>query len=344
MRPITTTLLLAAALLIGCAGDETEFRQSFPALGTLVTIEIRGADRRQADAALAALQVDMERVGHEWYAWGSGELGHLNTLLAQGKSARVSPELATLIQRALELSEASDGFFDPTVGLLVEKWGFHDANAPPGAPPDEAWLAGWRATGEMRGRIRIVDQIVATPSAVKLALGGIAKGSTLARAIRILRDHGIENALVDAGGDLQIIGMKEGRGWRIGIRDPRSRGVVGIVELKSGEAILSSGDYERFVERDGRRAHHLLDPHTGLPVEHTMAVTVIDTDAELADAAATALMAGGPDRFEALTDQLGVRVALLITSDGSIVSTPAMAERLQSIEHNSTMDSAAAKM
>jgi len=344
VRSIATTFLLAAGLLVGCAGDEAEFRQSFPALGTIITVEIRDADQRKAEIATAAIEKDMERIGRDWYAWGSGELGLLNELLAQGKSARVSPELAALIRRALEVRAASDGFFDPTVGMLVEAWGFHDANAPPGAPPDEAWLSAWRANAGERQGLRIADEIVIAPGSLKIALGGIAKGSTLARAMNIMRDHGIENALVDAGGDLQVRGTKEGRGWRIGIRDPRSSSIIGIVELKQGEAILSSGDYERFVERDGQREHHLLDPHTGRPVEHTMAVTVIHEDPELADAATTALMAAGPDRFDALTARLGIRVALLVTSDGDVVMTPAMASRLQPTEHNSGAESAAAKM
>lgn len=344
MRSIATTLLLVAGLLAGCAIDEAEFRQTFPALGTIITIEIRDVDQHEAEVALATIEAEMARVGRDWYAWGSGELGQLNELLAQGKSARVSPELAALIRRALEVRAASDGFFDPTVGLLVEAWGFHDANAPPGEPPDEVWLSAWRASAGKRARLRVAEEIVVAPAAVKIALGGIAKGSTLAHATGILRDHGIENALVDAGGDLKVIGTKEGRGWRIGIRDPRSSGIIGIVELIPGEAIMSSGDYERFVERDGQRAHHLLDPHTGRPVEHTMAATVLHEDAELADAAATALMAAGPGRFDALAARLGISVALLVTIDGEIIMTPAMAARLQPTEHNSGADTAAAKM
>ncbi|MBT8442358.1 MAG: FAD:protein FMN transferase [Gammaproteobacteria bacterium] len=344
MRATATTILLAAALLSGCAGDEAEFRQSFPALGTIITVEIRDADQHRAETAMATIERDLARIGRDWYAWGAGELGQLNELLAQGKSARVSPELATLLVRALEVRVTSDGFFDPTVGMLVEAWGFHDASAPPVAPPDEAWLAEWRASAAGRQRLRVADDIVIAAGPVKIALGGIAKGSVLARAMDVMHDLGIENALVDAGGDLQVTGTKNGRGWRIGIRDPRSSGIIGIVELSPGEAVLSSGDYERFVERDGQRAHHLLDPHTGRPVEHTMAVTVIHEDAELADAAATALMAAGPDRFDALAARLGIRIALLVNSDGDVIMTPAMAARLEPNEHNSVAEGSAAKM
>jgi len=178
--------------------------------------------------------------------------------------------------------------------------------------------------------------VVSAPLPLKLALGGIAKGTALAASMKLLAEHGIENALVDAGGDVQVIGRKGDRAWRIGIRDPRGPGVIGTVALRPGEAILSSGDYERFFELDGTRFHHLLDPHTGLPVAHTAGVTVIHRDAELADAAATALMAAGPERFVELAARLNVRLALLITANGEMLTTRDMEARLQEsgVQHN----------
>lgn len=328
------TLALLALLLQGCADDNPEHRHTFPALGTLIVVEIHDPDADKAERASAAAATYLEQLGREWYAWGDGELARVNAALANGDAAPVSADLEVTIRRALAIRDLSDGYFDPTVGLLVEAWGFNDSSSPPIAPPDEQWLTEWRAGAAERANIVVADGVVRVPGAVKLALGGIAKGTALANATRILRDNGIEIALVDAGGDLQVIGSKANRRWRIGIRDPRSSGVLGVVELRSGEAILSSGDYERYFELDGQRFHHLLDPHTGRPVAHTAGVTVIHDDPELADAAATGLMAAGPARFEALAAQMEIDLALLVTGNGEILTTAGMRSRLDAAEHN----------
>ncbi len=328
MRIHFATLLASALLLPGCAPAEREHRHSFPALGTLVTIEMHHPDADEAMRAAAAAADYLGTFGEEWYAWGDGELGRMNTLLARGEPAEASAELAALIGRSLAIRDRSDGYFDPTVGLLIEAWGFDDPTGPPQATPDEAWLAAWRASAAGRAELRVDAGIVHAPVPVKLALGGIAKGTALAGAVRLMRDYGISNALVEAGGDLQVLGTKGGRSWRIGIRDPRAPGVLGVVQLESGESILSSGDYERYFELAGRRYHHLLEPQSGLPVAHTAGVTVIHTDPELADAAATALMAAGPERFAALAERLGIGLALLVTSDGRVLTTEAMRDRL----------------
>jgi thiamine biosynthesis lipoprotein len=329
-------LLVAVLLLTSCGGDNKTHRQTFPALGTLITIEIHDPDARRAERATRAVAEYLERIGREWYAWGDGELGRVNAALAQGEAAPVSPELAAPIRRALEIRDLSAGYFDPAVGLLVEAWGFHATNGPPVTPPTDSWLTRWRTEGPERARLHIDANLVAAPVPLKLALGGLAKGTALAASMEVLAEYGIDNALVDAGGDVQVIGHKGERDWRIGIRDPRGPGVLGAVALRPGEAILSSGDYERFFELDGKRFHHLLDPHTGLPVAHTAGVTVIHGDAELADAAATALMAAGPERFLELAARLDVRLALLVTTEGEILTTQGMQARLDGpgVQHN----------
>lgn len=322
---VTTMALLPAA----CSNDDATHRQTFPALGTLITVEIHDPDPRRAERATRAVAAYLEHIGREWYAWGDGELGQVNAALKRGESAPVTPDLAAAIARAFEIRDRSAGYFDPAVGLLVEAWGFHTANRPPVTPPTESWLKRWRAEAPARARARIDAQIVSAPVPIKLGLGGLAKGTALAASISLLAEQGIANALVDAGGDVQVMGRKGDRDWRIGIRDPRGPGILGAVALKSGEAILSSGDYERFFELDGKRFHHLLDPHTGLPVSHTAGVTVIHRDAELADAAATALMAAGPEHFLTLAAQLDVHLALLVTSAGEMLTTRDMQARLE---------------
>ena len=196
------------------------------------------------------------------------------------------------------------------------------------APPEEAAIARWRAGHQGVAGLTLDGDRLSATFPVILDFGGIAKGSALARAARLLRAHGIENAIVNAGGDLIVLGTRGKRRWRAGIRDPRMPKVMRTVALEPGESIVTSGDYERFFSYRGKRYHHLLDPRTGYPVDGTASVTVIDEDPELADAAATALMVGGPSLYTELAARLGIRHALLITADGPVLLTPDMQRRL----------------
>src|SRR5690606_26515858 len=120
-----------------------------------------------------------------------------------------------------------------------------------------------------------------------------------------LASRGIGDAIVNAGGDLRVLGRRKGRPWRIGIQDPRADTVLGVIELEDGDAAFTSGDYERFIDDADGRAHHILDPRTGRPAADTRAITVIARRGVHADAAATALLVAG-DQWPATAEALGI--------------------------------------
>ena len=161
-----------------------------------------------------------------------------------------------------------------------------------------------------------------------LDLGGIAKGAILEDSATLLAGLGIDSAIVNIGGDLIVIGESDGRSAHIGILSPFEAEAIASIDVFGGETIVTSGNYERFVEIGGRRYPHTLNPRTGLPVDHTASVTVVHADAMLADAAATALMVGGAAEFEQLTEALGLRYALLIDASGELSLTDEMDNRL----------------
>ena len=146
--------------------------------------------------------------------------------------------------------------------------------------------------------------------------------------VSILRDAGIENAIIDIGGDLTVLGHINGRPARIGIRSPRSDDTLAWLDVMDGETVVTSGDYERFFEVGGRRYQHILDPRNGYPVAHTISATVLHQDPVLADAAATALLVAGPGAFEELCAVLGVDEALIVSASGDLRLTQAMEKRL----------------
>ena len=151
---------------------------------------------------------------------------------------------------------------------------------------------------------------------MRVSVGGIAKGYAVDRAVEELREHRVENALINAGGDLYCLGTNLGRPWRVGIRDPDEPiKVTATVDVTDG-AVATSGDYQQYFDVDGPRYHHLLDPATGFPARRSRSATVITTGStERADALATGLFIHGKEGLD-LFDGLPEVEALLIDSAG----------------------------
>jgi thiamine biosynthesis lipoprotein len=323
-----------ALLLAAChAGTDRVVEQRLLAMGTWVDIAIRTDDAPRAGAAIGEAGRLLRGFGRNYYPWADGELAQVNEAIGAGRAARVDPGLASLLEKAQQLSARSGGAFDPGVGALVQLWGFNDAANPPDAPPDRAAIAAWLKDPASIAALRVDgDRVSASRRTLLIDLGGIAKGEAVDRIVRLLTDAGFDDVLVNAGGDLRAVGRRAGRGWRVGIKAPRGPGLLGVVELDSGEAAFSSGDYERYYDFHGKRMHHILDPATGYPVDHTRAVTVIAADGVTADAAATAVFVAGPDRWQQVARALGVKLVLRVDASGRIQMTREMRERLQEAE------------
>lgn len=306
---------LAALVLAACQSAPDPIYDRFPALGTLVEVVIFAPPGR-VDAALRDLREALDRASKDWHGWGDGELARYNDALATRPDTPAPKTLATLLERATTLGALSGGFFEPRIGALTELWGFHMTERLPGPPPSAEDIVRWREGG----------------LPVRWDLGGFAKGVAVASAIDLLQAHGIEHALVNAGGDIAVLGKHRGRAWRIGVRDPRGTGILGGLELQDGEVVFTSGDHERGFEWDGHHHHHILDPRTGRPTQGTASVTVVHHDAAVADAAATALVVAG-DGWAATARDMGLHFVMRVRTDGAVELLPAMAERLQFETH-----------
>lgn len=318
---------------VACTRALTRFDSEFLAMGTQVQLSLLADSPTQAAAWSAQLEQTLRRQGIDWYPWthdASGELKQLNAALAAGQPKDVSPALRGLLQAALQYHQASEGYFDPAVAPLTEAWGFADLAARPSIP-DETLLNRWRATRATLADLKLSG---ATASSARhdlqIDLGAIAKGYALQLALQRLKAQGCNDAALNLGGQLAVMGaaMAQQVG-AVAIRDPRADQAIATVRLAAGESISTSGDYERFALIHGQRLHHLLDPKSGLPVTHTQAVTVISTDATLADAASTALMAAGPKQWQRIARQLGVREVLRVDATGAIEVSAALYARLQ---------------
>lgn len=285
----------------------------------------------EASAAVAELEGRYRLAERDWYAFGTGELARINALLVRGQPAPVSADLAPLITRAMALSAQSGGRFDPGVCALVRLWQFdsQESLAVAAGPPPADEIEALRARQGTLADLRFDGRTVSSSRPLCIDLGGMAKGTAIERARVLFGERGIRDALLDIGGSSQLaLGRKGDRPWSIGLRDPRADRVILRLALEPGEATATSGDYENAYVKDGRRYHHVLDPVTGKPTRGAASATVLAADAELAEAATKALMVGGSDQFSAICGALGLTHALLITTRGELLATPAMRERL----------------
>lgn len=311
---------------------DADVRETFYLFGTLVEVEINGVAEMKAQSAMNQVGQLLQGLHRDWHAWRPGELEDLNAAIAAGQSFTVDDRLAAVLQQGRALSCASGGLFDPAIGALIETWGFHADTPPEGAPPSAEAVAALVAHHPQMTDLTISgDELRSDNPAVQLDLGAYAKGAALDLAEASLRAAGIEDAVLNAGGGVQVMGRHGSRPWRVAIRDPFQWGVVAALSLRPGEALHTSGNYERYFEQGGVRFSHIIDPRTGFPVQGIVSVSVLDTNGARADAAATALSVAGREAWPAVAAAMGVRAVLMISDEGEIFATPEMAARLEPV-------------
>lgn len=338
-------LLLSFALLLGACGKEPPaYQEQAYVFGTLVDVSIYGEDEARARAAAGDVLHEFQRLHDKLHAWQPGELSALNAALARGESKAVSPELSAMLQDAARLSRQSGGAFNPAIGGLIALWGFQSDEFKPQLP-DEKQIAALVASNPQMGDLVFLpspasggDEFVRSRNkAVRLDLGGYAKGYALDRAAALLRERGIRNALVNIGGNIIALGRHGERAWRVGIQHPRKSGAIASLELHDGEAIGTSGDYQRYFELDGKRYCHLIDPRTGHPAQGVQAVTILTRGPRagiLSDAASKPLFLAGADGWRAAARQMALPEAMLVDAQGGIHLTAALHKRLEFADKN----------
>ncbi|TCO71609.1 thiamine biosynthesis lipoprotein [Rhodovulum euryhalinum] len=336
-RPLLR-LALAALAMLGLAGGvlalrpAPDIRETLYLFGTLVEVETHGVPEPVARAAIARVEQRLQALHSDWHAWRPGALEDLNAAIAEGRPHVVAPLLAQVLREGQQLSCTSGGLFDPAIGALIEAWGFHADTPPEGAAPPGTVIAALVARQPRMTDLSISGaEIRSANRAVQLDLGAYAKGAALDLAAHELRAAGVADAVLNAGGGVQVIGSHGARPWRVAIRDPFQWGVVAAIALRPGEALHTSGNYERYFDQGGVRFSHLIDPRTGHPVQGIVSVSVLDTSGARADAAATALAVAGREDWPRVAAAMGIRAAMVIADDGTIQATPEMNARLEPV-------------
>jgi len=291
------------------------WRESYALMGSSFQLIALHKDPYQAGKAVKAAVEEIRRIERLISSWDPNSQTSEINLKAGVSPVNVDRELFDLISRAQKVSSLTEGAFDISFASLDRVWQFH---LPMDSLPDEDAISASVARINFQ-RIQLNAEettVQLLDSGMKIGFGAIGKGYAANRAKVIMQSLGIENGLVNAGGDLICWGKDQDQPWRIGIVDPTARDQalawIGISDL----AVVTSGDYERFVEIEGVRYGHIIDPRTGWPVRELASVSIFCPDAELADALATSVMVLGPEQGLALINQLNGIEALLVSHEG----------------------------
>jgi thiamine biosynthesis lipoprotein len=268
-------VLLLAAMPV--AAGPVRVEKADEAMGSTFSVVVYGDDRAELEAAATAALDEAHRLDQLLSNYlPSSDWSRINRLAAL-QPVKVSAELFRLLSECLHYSRASEGAFDITVGPLMKVWGFYRGE---GLLPDQAAVA--KALRRVGYRHLLLDSSAQTvrfdiPD-VELDPGGIGKGYAVDRMIEVLKQHGVEVAMVSAGGS-SIYGMdappEEPRGWHVPIRDPRDPHKAAAEVFLKNMSLSTSGSYEKFFRANGRRYSHIMDPRTGYPAQGASAVSVM---------------------------------------------------------------------
>lgn len=333
--------LLIAAILVIClffpellparTDNHDEAKTEFFAMDTYITMTAYG---RNAETALSDAEDKLIELEHLWSVTNlDSDIYAVNH--SGGHPVSVSEETAELLSFALQMAEETDGALEPTIYPVLTAWGFTTEENR--VPSDAEITELLKNVGYER--IRLEDTTVQLERNMMLDLGSVGKGYAGDLATGILQSKGITSALLNLGGNVQAIGSRtDGNPWRIGIRDPFSEGMVGVLEIQN-MAVVTSGNYERyFIGEDGKQYGHIIEPATGYPVNNGLgSITVIAKEGRLCDALSTSLYVMGMDRAVEYWKQHQNFEMIVITDDGKIYLTDGISNHFTLDNNHSTM-------
>ena len=305
-------------------------------MDTVVEIKVYHKRKAEAEKAINSSMEEMKRVEQKMSCFFSGsEVSRINkdafleekkgSLLAEGWIP-ISDELFSLLGESVLLSKLTKGSFDITIYPLWKIWKFEGENI---EVPSKGKIERVLELVTYKNMILQNGKISFAKKGMGIDLGGIAKGYAVDAAIKVLKDKNIKSAMVNAGGDMYVLGKKEGKPWRIGIRHPRREGeILGTVEVEN-RAIVTSGDYERFFFSGGKKYHHIINPKTGYPADECQSVTIVAREATFADGLATGIFVLGPKEGMALIENLEGVEGVIVNKEGDVSVSSGLISKIE---------------
>ena len=294
------------------------YERQFSSMGSAFTISVVANNPTTAENWIAMGIAEINRIERLISSWDSRSETAIINQKAGIEKVKISKELFDLIQRANTIAKLTDGAFDISYASVDQLWDFNgeEANMPSAA----ALKASVAKIGHERIEIDPdLMSVFLTQKGMKIGFGAIGKGYAADRVKALLQSAGAPGGIVNASGDMAVWGKDpKGEPWKIGIVNPLNKNKVFARFALENNAVVTSGDYERFLFLDGERYGHIIDPRTGIPVKGVVSCTVFAPKAELADALATALFVMGIETGLAFVDQLPNVSALMIDDQGKI--------------------------
>lgn len=315
-----SAMLSALLFLTGCSAESSPepVQGTFFAMDTMMDFTIYGESGLidQSESLIASLEslVSVTDTGSELYA------------INQTGSGTLTGKASSLMEQALEICRRTDGALDSSIYPIVRAWGFTTGSY---QVPDEA---------EIQALLPLVDYRkiqydaaagdVTLPEGMKIDLGSVAKGYAGQLVAQMLREHGVQSALLSLGGNVQTVGAKpDGSPWQIGIKDPQGEDAMMALSVED-QAVVTSGGYERYFEQDGQTYWHIMDPSTGHPADSGLiSLTIVGDEGVVCDGLSTALFVMGLEKAADLWAQSGDFEAVFVTASGEVYITEGLRDR-----------------
>ena len=315
-----SAMLSALLFLTGCSAESSPepVQGTFFAMDTVMDFTIYGESGLidQSESLIASLEslVSVTDADSELYA------------INQTGSGTLTGKASSLMEQALEICRRTDGALDLSIYPIVRAWGFTTGSY---QVPDEAEIQALLPLVDYRKiQYDAADGDVTLPEGMKIDLGSVAKGYAGQLAAQMLREHGVQSALLNLGGNVQTVGAKpDGSPWQIGIKDPQGEDAMMVLSVED-QAVVTSGGYERYFEQDGQTYWHVMDPSTGHPADSGLiSVTIVGDEGVVCDGLSTALFVMGLEKAADLWAQSCDFEAVFVTASGEVYITEGLRDR-----------------
>ena len=315
-----SAMLSALLFLTGCSAESSPepVQGTFFAMDTMMDFTIYGESGLidQSESLITSLEslVSVTDADSELYA------------INQTGSGMLTEEASSLMEQALEICRRTDGALDLSIYPIVRAWGFTAGSY---QVPDEAEIQALLPLVDYRKiQYDAADGDVTLPVGMKIDLGSVAKGYAGQLVAQMLREHGVQSALLNLGGNVQTVGTKpDGSPWQIGIKDPQGEDAMMVLSVED-QAVVTSGGYERYFEQDGQTYWHIMDPSTGHPADSGLiSVTIVGDEGVVCDGLSTALFVMGLEKAADLWAQSGDFEAVFVTASGEVYITEGLRDR-----------------
>jgi thiamine biosynthesis lipoprotein len=321
MKPLTLTLIISLLLFTPNLKSQNPYSKSLILMGSGFTITINETDSIKASEHIESAINEIKRIENVISSWdASSETSKINDNSGL-KPVTVSPELFNLIERCITISKLTDGAFDISYASMDKVWKFDGSMLE--IPSEETvnnsvTKVGYKNIILNKEKLSVFLQ----NKGMKIGFGAIGKGYAADRAKNILINRGVKSGIVNASGDINAWGNQStGENWTIGIVNPLNKNRVFATLPINNEAVVTSGNYEKYVSFNGKRYSHIIDPRTGYPASGIISVTVFAPKAELADALATSVFVMGLDSGIDRINQIPNTECIVITTKGEIITS-----------------------